>query len=98
MLRALRRMPVCHLRQEAWLERQVDERHALESRAPEGCEIEPGATCEVAVQVGELGVEQPHVTLENLYDRLGQENKVQTLNMILRADVRGSIEAIARLP
>ncbi|NIL96947.1 MAG: translation initiation factor IF-2 [Planctomycetales bacterium] len=34
-----------------------------------------------------------HVTLEGLFDRLGQ-HKVQTLNLILRADVRGSIEAI----
>jgi len=36
-----------------------------------------------------------HVTLENLFDRLGQE-EVQTLNIILRADVRGSIEAIRK--
>jgi len=34
-----------------------------------------------------------HVTLEGLFDRLGQD-EVQTLNLILRADVRGSIEAI----
>jgi translation initiation factor IF-2 len=34
-----------------------------------------------------------HVTLEGLFDRLGQ-NEVQSLNLILRADVRGSIEAI----
>jgi len=33
------------------------------------------------------------VTLENLFDRLGND-EVQTLNLILRADVRGSIEAI----
>ena len=44
----------------------------------------------------ELGHFQPHVTLENLYERLGQESKVQTLNIILRADVRGSIEAIRK--
>ncbi len=44
----------------------------------------------------ELGNVQPHVTLENLYERLGQESKVQTLNIILRADVRGSIEAIRK--
>ena len=44
----------------------------------------------------ELGGVQPHVTLENLYERLGQESKVQTLNIILRADVRGSIEAIRK--
>ena len=34
-----------------------------------------------------------HVTLEGLFERLGQ-NDVQSLNLILRADVRGSIEAI----
>ncbi len=34
-----------------------------------------------------------HVTLEGLFDRLGGD-KVQTLNLILRADVRGSLEAI----
>ena len=36
-----------------------------------------------------------HVTLENLADRLGGE-KAPTLNLILRADVRGSIEAILK--
>ncbi|MEI6240997.1 MAG: translation initiation factor IF-2 [Planctomycetia bacterium] len=36
-----------------------------------------------------------HVTLENLHDRLGAE-KAPTLNLILRADVRGSIEAILK--
>jgi translation initiation factor IF-2 len=36
-----------------------------------------------------------HVTLENLADRLGSE-KAPTLNLILRADVRGSIEAILK--
>jgi translation initiation factor IF-2 len=36
-----------------------------------------------------------HVTLENLHDRLGAE-KTPTLNLILRADVRGSIEAILK--
>lgn len=44
----------------------------------------------------ELSGFQPHVTLETLYERLGQESKVQTLNIILRADVRGSIEAIRK--
>jgi translation initiation factor IF-2 len=39
---------------------------------------------------------RPHVTLENLYERLGEEAKMQTLNIILRADVRGSIEAIRK--
>ena len=36
-----------------------------------------------------------HVTLENLADRLSTE-KAPTLNLILRADVRGSIEAILK--
>ena len=53
---------------------------------------------EIALQRGEQtrtsGLAPPvHVTLEGLFDRLGQ-NEVQTLNLILRADVRGSIEAI----
>ncbi|REK09502.1 MAG: translation initiation factor IF-2 [Planctomycetota bacterium] len=42
-----------------------------------------------------LGVTPQHVTLENLFDRLG-EKETQTLNIILRADVRGSIEAIQK--
>jgi translation initiation factor IF-2 len=37
-----------------------------------------------------------HVTLENLFDRLEGTDDVQTLNLILRADVRGSIEAIEK--
>jgi translation initiation factor IF-2 len=36
-----------------------------------------------------------HVTLENLFDRLGAQEQ-QTLNLIMRADVRGSIEAIQK--
>ena len=36
-----------------------------------------------------------HVTLENLVDRLGTQ-KTPVLNLILRADVRGSIEAILK--
>ena len=39
---------------------------------------------------------QVHVTLENLFERLGHAREVQTLNIILRADVRGSIEAIRK--
>lgn len=35
-------------------------------------------------------------TLENLFDRLDGVAEVQTLNLILRADVRGSIEAIEK--
>ncbi len=42
-----------------------------------------------------LGLEPQHVTLENLFDHLGQK-EVKTLNIILRADVRGSIEAIQK--
>jgi len=42
-----------------------------------------------------LGGMPTHVTLENLFDRLGGD-EVQTLNLILRADVRGSIEAIRK--
>jgi translation initiation factor IF-2 len=41
------------------------------------------------------GVE-PVVTLENLFDRLDGAGEVQTLNLILRADTRGSIEAIQK--
>jgi len=37
-----------------------------------------------------------HVTLENLFDRLEDAEGSQTLNIILRADVRGSIEAIEK--
>jgi len=43
-----------------------------------------------------LGVGAPHVTLENLFDRLEGDGEVQTLNLILRADVRGSIEALQK--
>ncbi len=43
----------------------------------------------------ELTITRPHVTLENLFERL-EEDEVQTLNIILRADVRGSIEAIRK--
>jgi translation initiation factor IF-2 len=44
----------------------------------------------------ELSGFKPHVTLETLFDRLGEESNVQTLYIILRADVRGSIEAIRK--
>jgi len=43
----------------------------------------------------ELAQAQPHITLENLFDRM-EEEQVRTLNIILRADVRGSIEAIRK--
>jgi len=41
------------------------------------------------------GAVRPHVTLENLLERL-EEDEIQTLSIILRADVRGSIEAIRK--
>ncbi|MEX2091322.1 MAG: translation initiation factor IF-2 [Pirellulales bacterium] len=43
-----------------------------------------------------LGGVESHVTLENLFDRLGHFGEVQSLNLILRADVRGSIDAILK--
>ncbi|MCH8921559.1 MAG: translation initiation factor IF-2, partial [Planctomycetes bacterium] len=43
-----------------------------------------------------LSGELPHITLENLFDRLSYTNDVQTLNLIVRSDVRGSIEAIRK--
>src|SRR5690606_4085998 len=47
-------------------------------------------------RIAALGGAVPvHVTLENLFDRLGQK-EAQTLNIILRSDVRGSIEAIQK--
>jgi translation initiation factor IF-2 len=42
-----------------------------------------------------LGGGPSHVTLETLFEKLGGEG-TQTLNLILRADVRGSIEAIQK--
>ncbi len=42
-----------------------------------------------------LGGGSTHVTLETLFDKLGEE-EIKTLNIILRADVRGSIEAIQK--
>jgi translation initiation factor IF-2 len=39
---------------------------------------------------------RPHVTLETLRQRLDERQEVQTLNIILRADTRGSIEAILK--
>ena len=43
-----------------------------------------------------LGETVTHVTLENLFERLEGAAEIQTLNIILRADVRGSIEAIRK--
>ena len=42
-----------------------------------------------------LGAAPAHVTLETLFDRLGQD-EVKQLNIIIRADTRGSIEAIQK--
>ncbi len=47
-------------------------------------------------RVQALGLGVQHVTLETLFERLEGANEVQTLNLILRADVRGSIEAIQK--
>jgi len=45
----------------------------------------------------ELAGVQTHVTFENLHERLAAEqSRAQTLNIILRADVRGSIDAIRK--
>lgn len=44
----------------------------------------------------ELAGIQRHVTLESLFERLAERQEVQTLHIILRADVRGSIEAIQK--
>ncbi len=44
----------------------------------------------------ELSGATEHVTLENLWERLDGTEEFQTLNVILRADVRGSIEAIEK--
>ena len=42
------------------------------------------------------GTRPEHITLENLHERIAERDEVQTLNIILRADVRGSIEAIQK--
>jgi translation initiation factor IF-2 len=44
----------------------------------------------------ELANVQSHVTLETLFQRIASGQTVQTLNIIIRADVRGSIEAIRK--
>lgn len=43
-----------------------------------------------------LGAGPAHATLETLFEKLGDKKDVQTLNLIIRADVRGSIEAIQK--
>lgn len=55
---------------------------------------EARATQEREASLGSSGYQ--HVTLENLFDRLDESEEVRTLNIILRADVRGSIEAIQK--
>jgi translation initiation factor IF-2 len=52
------------------------------------------AAQERSFTLGAIGFQ--HVTLENLFDRLEHTGEAQTLNIILRADVRGSIEAIEK--
>jgi translation initiation factor IF-2 len=49
---------------------------------------------ERTVSLGSSGYR--HVTLETLFDRLDEDGDSQTLNIILRSDVRGSIEAIEK--
>lgn len=49
---------------------------------------------ERSMELGATGFH--HVTLENLFDRLDTSGEPQSLNIILRADVRGSIEAIQK--
>ena len=44
----------------------------------------------------ELAGVQKHVTLEDLFQRITEQEEVQNLNIILRADVRGSVEAILK--
>jgi len=49
-----------------------------------------------AIREKELSGAPARVTLENLFERLDEADEVKTLNLILRADVRGSIEAIRK--
>lgn len=49
-----------------------------------------------ALRSSELADMKPQVTLENLFQRISSGSEVQTLNIIIRADVRGSIEAIRK--
>lgn len=46
--------------------------------------------------LAELADTQEHVTFETLFARINERKTVQTLNVIIRADVRGSIEAIRK--
>jgi len=66
------------------LEKVSDARQIAEQRAAKLRELE-------------LSGGPVRVTLENLFERLGEEQgETRTLNIILRADVRGSIEAILK--
>ncbi len=49
-----------------------------------------------ALRQQELAGLRPRVTLENWKTLVSQEGKAQTLNLILRADTRGSIEALRK--
>ncbi|GHT25669.1 translation initiation factor IF-2 [Planctomycetales bacterium] len=49
-----------------------------------------------SVRSSELDGSRSHVTLETLYQRISDAQTIQTLNIIVRADVRGSIEAIKK--
>jgi translation initiation factor IF-2 len=51
---------------------------------------------QVELRKNELAEVQSHVTLETLFQRIKDSKTVQTLNVIIRADVRGSIEAIRK--
>ncbi|MDR2169613.1 MAG: translation initiation factor IF-2 [Planctomycetaceae bacterium] len=50
---------------------------------------------QVELRKNELA-EVQHVTLETLFQRIKDSQTIQTLNVIIRADVRGSIEAIRK--
>jgi translation initiation factor IF-2 len=65
------------------LEKISDARHVAEQRA-------------ARIRERELSGAPARVTLENLFERLGEQGEMKTLNLILRADVRGSIEAIQK--
>ncbi len=52
------------------------------------------ANAQRAEHLGATGFQQ--VTLDSLFDRLDGAEEVQTLNLILRSDTRGSIEAIEK--
>jgi len=65
------------------LDNIIDARELAEKRAAE-------------MHEEQLGGVPSHITLESLFERLGDRAEKQTLNVILRSDVRGSIEAIRK--